>query len=100
MSLKIVIRHSHHIPGLEFQLSGIDGLSVENRSTYLYADIQRDTLHIISSFCIESRTEFVLVEVQLVGSKRNASADFTLESTNLTLCNRELAGLSITLQET
>lgn len=100
MSLKIVIRHNHHIPGLEFQLSGIDGLSVEDCSPDLYTDIQRDTLHIISCFSIESCTDFVLVEVQFVCSESNATADFTLESTNLTLCNRELAGLSITLLET
>lgn len=100
MSPKIVIHHSNHIPGLEFQLSDIDGLSVENRSPYLYTDIQRNALHIISCFSIENCAEFVLVEVQLVDPKRNAATNFTLELTNLTLCNFKLAGLSITLQET
>lgn len=104
------------IPEIERLLSGernkfselfglVDGLmltgSYATKSSTRNSDIDIIVLsRNVNYLYTESRTEFVLVEVQLVGSKRNASADFTLESTNLTLCNRELAGLSITLQET
>lgn len=73
---------------------------MENCPSYLYTDIQRNALYIISHFSIKCCAEFVLVEIQFVGTESKASADFTLDTANLTICNCGLAGLSITLHET